>query len=174
MASAVLYFIFSDALVVFEKTNHLVRGQPGSEASAMVFCEFFPCPAGHPLTEEVRERMSASSAFGAEVIGTALLLLVIFCVTDERNQARPQVLTAATIGLTVTLLISLLGPLTMACFNPARDFAPRLFALLAGWGSWPFAVNGWGWLTVYIVAPMLGGLLGGGLYRLFFKANYAH
>lgn len=48
---------------------------------------------------------------------------MFLCVTDERNQARPQGLTAATIGLTVTLLISLLGPLTMACFNPVRDFA---------------------------------------------------
>jgi len=36
--------------------------------------------------------------------------LVIFCTTDARNAARPQVLTAATIGLTITLLISLLGP----------------------------------------------------------------
>ena len=116
--------------------------------------------------------MSALAAFGAEVIGTAVLLLVIFCVTDERNKARPQVLTAATIGLTVTLLISLLGPLTMACFNPARDFAPRVFSSVAGWGALPFAVNGYGWLTVYVLAPLLGGLLGGAVYRVFFKANY--
>ena len=94
----------------------------------MVFGEFFPSPGGHPLTAEARARMSPVAAFGAEVIGTAILLLVIFCVTDERNKARPQMLTAATIGLTVTLLISLLGPLTMACFNPARDLAPRVFS----------------------------------------------
>lgn len=29
----------------------------------------------------------------------AILLLVIFCVTDERNKSRPQILTATTIGL---------------------------------------------------------------------------
>jgi glycerol uptake facilitator protein len=117
--------------------------------------------------------MSSVSAFGAEVIGTAILLLVIFCVTDERNKARPQALTAATIGLTVTLLISLLGPLTMACFNPARDFAPRVFSSLVGWGNVPFTTNGWGWLSVYIVAPFLGGLLDGAIYRAFCKASYA-
>ena len=172
-AAAVLYFIFGDALVAFEKVNHLVRGQPGSEASAMVFGEFFPNPGGHPLTEEVRARISPLAAFGAEVIGTAVLLLVIFCVTDERNKARPHVLTAATIGLTVTLLISLFGPLTMACFNPARDLAPRIFSFMAGWGALPFAVNGHGWLTVYILAPLLGGLLGGGIYRLIFQEGYA-
>lgn len=171
--AVVLYFIFGDALIAFEKTNGIVRGQPGSEASAMVFGEFFPNPGGHPLTSEARARMSASAAFGAEVIGTAILLLVIFCVTDERNKARPHALTAVTIGLTVTLLISLLGPLTMACFNPARDFAPRVFSSLAGWGDVPFATNGWGWLSVYILAPLLGGLLGGATYRAFFKAGFA-
>jgi glycerol uptake facilitator protein len=100
------------------------------------------------------------------------LLLVIFGSTDERNATRPQALTAATIGLTVTLLISLLGPLTMACFNPARDFAPRVFSSLAGWRSVPFTANGLGWLTVYILAPITGGLLGGAIYRVFFRPGY--
>jgi glycerol uptake facilitator protein len=73
----------------------------------------------------------------------------------------------------VTLLISLLGPLTMACFNPARDFGPRLFSSLAGWGKLPFEANGTGWLSVYIVAPLLGGVLGGGIYRAFFRDSYS-
>lgn len=61
----------------------------------------------------------------------------------------------------------------MACFNPARDLAPRVFSALAGWGAVPFQVNGTGWLTVYVVAPILGGLLGGATYRLFFRNAYA-
>lgn len=174
VAAAVLYFVFGDALRAYEQTNSVVRGSAGSEATAMVFGEFFPNPGGKPLLEAGRARMSPGAAFGAEVIGTAVLLLVIFCVTDERNKSRPQILTAATIGLTVTLLISLLGPLTMACFNPARDFAPRVFSSLAGWGTVPFQANGLGWLTVYIVAPLLGGWLGGGVYQVFFKHAYAH
>jgi glycerol uptake facilitator protein len=169
----VLYCIFGDAIGAFEKANNIVRGQAGSEASAMVFGEFFPSPGGRPLTAEARARMSPLAAFAAEVIGTAILLLVVLCVTDERNRARPQILTAATIGLTVTLLISLLGPLTMACLNPARDFGPRVFSSLAGWGGVPFQANGLGWLTVYILAPLLGGLLGGGVYRVFFRPGYA-
>ena len=172
VGAAVLYFVFGDALRVYEQMTSLTRGAPGSEATAMVFGEFFPNPGGKPLTDAVRARMSPGAAFGAEFIGTAVLLLVIFCATDERNPGRPQILTAATIGLTVTLLISLLGPLTMACFNPARDLAPRLFSSLLGWGGVPFQANGYGWLTVYIVAPLLGGLLGGGVYRAIFKPAY--
>jgi glycerol uptake facilitator protein len=164
--------VFGDALREFEKANGIVRGQAGSEASAMVFGEFYPSPGGHPLKPEARLRMSGRAAFGTEVIATAVLLLVIFCATDERNKARPQVLTAATIGLTVTLLISLVGPLTMASFNPARDLGPRMFSALAGWGRVPFRVNGAGWWAVYIVAPLLGGLLGGGIYTAWFRRAY--
>lgn len=172
LASAVLYCVFSDALREYERANHIVRGQAGSEASAMVFGEFFPNPGGLPLTPEKRLRMSTGAAFGTEAVATAVLLLVICCCTDERNQGRPQTLAAATIGLTVTLLISSVGPLTMACFNPARDLGPRVFSVLAGWGAVPFQANGAGWLTVYIVAPILGGLFGGGIYAACFKRAY--
>ncbi len=109
--------------------------------------------------------MSEWRAFFAEAVGTAILLLVIFCATDANNKERPQILTAATIGLTVTLLISLLGPLTMACFNPARDLGPRLFSSVAGWGSLPFTINGSVGFVVYILAPIVGGLFGGAIYR---------
>lgn len=171
-AAALLQVIFGGAIHEFEAKNGIVRGQPGSEASAMVFGEFYPNPEGKPLKDGNPGRMSQGRAFVAEVVGTALLLLVIFGTTDARNQNRPQILTAATIGLTITMLISLLGPLTMACFNPARDLGPRLFSSFAGWGFVPFTANGTGWLTVYIIAPVVGGLLGGGIYRVILRPNY--
>jgi glycerol uptake facilitator protein len=172
VSAAMLYMIFGGAIAEFEAKNGIARGQAGSEASAMVFGEFYPNPMGKPLKETNPQRMSQARAFVAELVGTALLLLVIFCVTDANNRNGPQILTAATIGLTITMLISLLGPLTMACFNPARDLGPRLFSCVAGWGSVPFTANGTGWLVVYIVAPILGGLLGGFIYRVFFGPHY--
>lgn len=172
LAAATLLAIYGDPLAAYEKTNAIIRGKPGSEATAMVFGEYFPSPGGHPLTPETRARMSHSSAFLAEFVSTAVLLLVILSVTDERNGARPQILTAATIGLTVTVLISLVGPLTMACFNPARDLGPRIVSGLAGWGRVAFETNGQGWWTVYVAAPLLGGIAGGGLYTLLLKPAY--
>jgi glycerol uptake facilitator protein len=171
-ASAVLYLIFGGVIADYEGRNHIVRGQTGSEASAMAFGEFYPNPGGKPLPENGEAVMPAWRAFTTEVIGTAILLLVICCTTDPNNKDRPQILTAATIGLTVTLLISLMGPLTMACFNPARDLGPRLFSSLAGWGAIPFTANGSGWFTVYILAPLLGGQVGGMAYHWFFRQNY--
>ena len=172
-AAAVLHGLFAGVLAAYEAAHGIVRGAPGSEASAMIFGEFFPNPGGRPLTEAVRLLVTPGTAFAVEALGTAILVLVILGVTDERNTARPRELTAVTIGLTITLLISLLAPLTQAGFNPARDLAPRVWSALAGWGSVPFAANGAGWLTVYVAAPLLGGQAGGILYRVFFRAAYA-
>ena len=172
LAAAVLYLIFAQPIAHYEAHNAIIRGTPGSEASARVFGVFFPNPGDGGLTRQSHTFMGHAPAFAAEVIGTAILLLVIFAVTDPKNKAVPQSLIPLSIGLTVTILICLLGPLTMASFNPARDFAPRVFSSLAGWGTIPFTANGIGWLTVYIIAPILGGLLGGLAYTKLLKPAY--
>ena len=172
-ASAVLFVMYRGTLLSYEAAHHVVRGAPGSEATAMIFGEFFPNPGGKPFTDEIRLAVSHPAAFFIEFVGTAILMLVILGTTNARNPSRPQILTAATIGLTVTILISLLGPLTMAAFNPARDLAPRLFSAMVGWGQVPFTANGMGWLTVYVIAPILGALGGGAVYRWCFAPHYA-
>ena len=114
-------------------------------------------------------------AFLAELFGTLILGFVVFALTDERNRGKPAAGQAPIfIGLTVAVLISVIAPLTQACFNPARDFGPRLFASLAGWGS--VALPGqddWSWLTVYIVAPILGAACGGGLYEFGIRPAFS-
>jgi glycerol uptake facilitator protein len=173
VASAALYAVYRGVLEAYESSHHIVRGASGSEATAMIFGEFFPNPGGKPLTASARALVSLPTAFLVETLGTGILMLVILGSIDERNTSRPRVLTAATIGLTVTILISLLGPLTMAALNPARDLAPRIFSSMAGWGRVPFDTNGYGWLTVYVLAPVLGAVLGGGIYRFWLAPNYA-
>jgi glycerol uptake facilitator protein len=135
----------------------------------MCYGEYFPSPgplagSSEPCSEEalrrLNETVSEPAAFGAELLGTAILAFVVFAVTDPGNTAGPtQRLAPAMIGLTIAALISFIAPLTQACFNPARDFGPRLFAYLAGWG--PVALpgpRGLGFLTVYILAPVAGAL----------------
>lgn len=174
LASAVLFLTFGGALDRFETANRLVRGDVGSEASAMVFGEFFPNPGGRPLpVAEVYPVVTHTRAFAVEVVGTAALMLVILGLTDPRRRgARPEQ-TPWAVGLTVTLLISLFGPLTMACFNPARDLGPRVFSSLAGWGEVPFRANGAGWFTVYILAPVLGAQLGAFVHKSLLSRAYA-
>ncbi len=37
----------------------------------------------------------------------------------------------------------------------------------------PFTANGLGWLTVYVIAPVVGAIVGGGLYRVLLQPHYA-
>jgi glycerol uptake facilitator protein len=168
-AAAVVYVLNADALQRFEDRTGLIRGEPGSEASAMVFGEFFPNPGARPLARPQAPLALEVRSCLAESCGTALLLLVICSITEESAAARIGALAPWIIGSTITVLICLIAPLTMAGFNPARDLGPRIFSSLAGWGGVPFQANGLGWLTVYILSPIAGGLAGAGLHSLVLR-----
>jgi glycerol uptake facilitator protein len=176
-AAAFLFVLFQPYIDAREKEKHITRGEPGSEITAMCYGEYFPSPgsvstATGPGSDQVvasLERqysmVSEMTAMAAEVMGTLLLALAVFALTDPRNAAAPAArLAPAFLGLTVAVLISVIAPLTQACFNPARDFGPRLFTFFAGWG--PIAIPGprGGFFSVYILAPTVGACLGGGLY----------
>ena len=182
LAAATLFVLFNPYLKAREQEKHVVRGAPGSEITAMCYGEYFPSPgplsnAEGPYSVDVHERLntlvSEPTAFLAELLGTLVLAMVVFAVTDERNSAGPPGgLAPVFIGLTVAALISVIAPLTQACFNPARDFGPRLFASLAGWGSIALpGTRGAGFLTVYIIAPILGAIIGSGLYERVIKTQ---
>lgn len=168
-AAAMVYLLFGGAIQRFESQNGIERGKPGSEASAMVFGEYYPNPGAKPLTEGASAVVPHWRAIAAEFFGTALLALAIFGFTNRENKSGPAAITALAIGFTLTTLICIFAPLTMAGFNPARDLAPRVFSSLVGWGSLPFTVNGIGWLTVYVLAPcggaFLGAVIADGVYR---------
>ena len=55
--------------------------------------------------------------------------------------------------------------------NPARDFGPRLFTAVAGWGGSVFTAAG-NWWWVPIVAPMIGGVLGAFVYDFFVGSRF--
>jgi glycerol uptake facilitator protein len=179
VAAALLFVLFQPFLGAREQQRGVERGRPGSEVTAMCYGEYFPSPGGvsadNSLTtaeavvrelEKQREQFGAGPAFLAELVGTLLLALVVFALSDDRNFAAPAArLGPVFIGLTVAILISVLAPLTQACFNPARDFGPRLVAWAVGWGE--VALPGPrppSFFTVYILAPVLGAVAGGGLY----------
>lgn len=184
LAAGLLFVLFGPQLAAKEKEKLVTRGEPGSVVTAMCYGEYFPNPGGLAAGDEPysvekhakwRELASPTVAFLAEVFGTLILAFVVFALTDERNRGQPAAGQAPIfIGLTVAVLISVIAPLTQACFNPARDFGPRLFARLAGWGE--VALPGqdeWSWLTVYILAPILGAAVGGGLYEFVIRPAYS-
>jgi glycerol uptake facilitator-like aquaporin len=161
----VILAVFGSFLAHFEAKEGLIRGAPGSERAAMIFGEYFPNPAIFGTGAEVQALVSPVGAMLVEALGTGVLVFVIFALSDPDNTAAPApMLVPFFIGFTVAVLISLFAPVTQAGWNPARDFGPRLVALLAGFGS--VAIPGpQGGFWIYIVGPLLGGPFGGLLYE---------
>src|SRR5579863_7297687 len=103
------------------------------------------------------------AGFLDQLVGTGLLVLLIFAITDEFNVPPGANLAPAMIGLVVVAIGMSFGGMHGYAINPARDFGPRLFTAVAG-----FKNNG---LTdgnkvfwVPIVGPILGGILGAAAY----------
>jgi len=101
-------------------------------------------------------KYSTQSAFIGEAVFTFLFLLVIFATTAKR--ASPSMAGLA-IGLTLVLIHFVLIPITGTSVNPARSLGPAVFA-----GGKAF-----GQLWLFIVAPIVGGLVAAVFYRLVFE-----
>lgn len=140
-------------------------GAEGSQKLAMIFSCYYPNPGIVGTTPADLARMSSGQAFGTEVVLILLLLLMILALGDENSPGVPTAnLAPFFIGLTVAVIVGIGAPLTMDAINPVRDFGPRLLAWLVGFGKIAFPGprgNEW-W--IYIMAPVVGGLLGGIIY----------
>jgi glycerol uptake facilitator protein len=157
-AGLVLYALFNPSIVAFEATHRIVRGTPDSMNVAKMFGEYYQLP-GSPAV------VSMPLAMGAEAIGTFLLVLMIFSLTEGCNLGRPDDrLAPLFIGLSVSSAICLIAPLTQAGLNPARDFGPRVVAWIFGWGPAAFPDRHGGFFFVYILAPVIGALVAGLLF----------
>ena len=169
LAGVTVLMVFGPAISHFEQINGLVRGADGSQLSAMVFGEYFPNPDVYGTDQSVTSIISPVGAAFVEGFGTAILVLVIFSLTDRRNAGlSTKNMTPLLIGFTVAALICVFAPLTQAGWNPARDFGPRLVAFFAGWGdiAIPGPSNGF-W--VYIVGPLIGGPVGAAVHQYLIR-----
>jgi len=138
------------ALVFWNYHPAFLRADPQLDHTAGVFTTFPAFP----------DLMSAGLL--DQTIGTALLLLMIFAITDERNQP-PANLGPILIGLIVVAIGMSFGGMHGYAINPARDFGPRLFTVVAGFKN-NGLTDGARVFWVPIVGPIVGGLIGGAVY----------
>jgi aquaporin Z len=92
------------------------------------------------------------SCFITEVVMTTMFLFIIMGST---HGSAPVGFAPIAIGLGLTLIHLVSIPVTNTSVNPARSIGPALFA-----GGWAL-----GQLWLFIVAPIIGGILGGVIYR---------
>jgi MIP family channel proteins len=145
--AALTFLTYREAFDAFDGGTRQVSGPRGT---AGIFATY-PQPF-----------LSIGGGFVDQLFGTALLLLVLFALADRRNAA-PASGGPVLVGALVAAIGMSFGFNSGYAINPARDLGPRLFTALAGWGGEVFrAGNGWWWVP--IVAPCVGGIVGGLVY----------
>ncbi len=139
------------ALVFVNYREAFQKFDPALEKTAGIFATFPAFPAA-PM-----------AGLFDQVLGTAILLFLVFAVIDEHNNPSPAYFTPLLVGLIVVAIGMSFGPMHGYAINPARDFGPRLFTVLAGFRN-NGLTDGTGVFWVPIAGPLLGGLLGAAAY----------
>jgi MIP family channel proteins len=157
VASVVVFVTYREAIRAFDGGVRQVLGPQGTAGIWATYPQPF---------------LSTIGGVVDQIVGTALLVAVIFGITDSRNSPAPAGLAPVVVGMLVVLIGATFGFNSGYAINPARDFGPRLFTAVGGWGGEVFrAGNGWWWVPV--VAPCVGGILGGWIYDAFVGHHFA-
>ena len=152
-SAALVYFLYSSLFADYELANGIVRGSEESLATAGVFSTY------------AHASLTNMQAFAVEFMITAVLMAGILAIGDDNNGTANGALSALLIGLLIAVIGASFGPLTGFAMNPARDFGPKLFAFLAGWGEVALTgarSNPYFWVP--IVAPITGAMAGAWTY----------
>ncbi|OBZ87904.1 Aquaporin-9 [Choanephora cucurbitarum] len=148
--AALLYAMIEPAISQFDHGDRQILGELGT---AGIFGTYPPLYVG------------IGSAIASEVVGTALLLLVIM-VSGHPNNLPFRTVQGVMIAAGVVAISLGLGYTSGFSINPARDLGPRLFTAIAGWGHEVFTVHHY-YALVPMFAPFLGGLIGGLVFTVF-------
>ncbi|MGO2257965.1 MAG: MIP/aquaporin family protein [Hafnia alvei] len=153
-AAALVYGLYHNLFVDFEQANHIVRGSVASLDQAGVFSTY---PNPH---------ISVGQAFLVETVITAILMCLILALTDDGNGIQRGPLAPLLIGILIAVIGASMGPLTGFALNPARDFGPKIFAYVAGWGEVAFTgARDIPYFLVPIFGPIVGACIGAFGYR---------
>ena len=115
--------------------------------------------------------VSITNAFFDQVVGTAILVFVIFALTTVTNNPPLANMGPLIVGILVVGLGMAWGVNAGYAINPARDFGPRLATLVSGYGSALNDQNGYPYFWVPIVGPLVGGLIGGGIFKFLIESH---
>jgi glycerol uptake facilitator protein len=162
VGAALVYLVYHQAIASFEAANNITRGTLGGTAdSTPTFSIFATFPAPYFGSSMI-------GPFIDQIVGTAFLLVFVLALTDERNQPPKANLAPLLVGLAVAAIGMSFGANAGYAINPARDFGPRFFAWLAGWGEVALpGVHGYVWVP--IIGPLVGGVIGAVVYDLFIR-----
>ena len=144
-------------LVRWNYTEVIAKFDPGHTIKSQGIFSTLPGNGSAPVSD--------MGALRDQIIGTAILLFLVFAITDLKNSAPLANLAPLIIGLLVVAIGMAWGTDAGYAINPARDFGPRLAAFFTGYGTTFRDQYGHLYFWVPIIGPLIGGLVGGGLYK---------
>jgi glycerol uptake facilitator protein len=161
VGAALVYLVYHNAIDNFDTVNHITKGQPNSVGTYSTFATF-PAPYFH----------SWFGPFIDQLVGTFFLALFVFAVTDEYNLPVGSNMGPWIVGMIVMAVGISFGANAGYAINPARDFGPRIFAWIAGWGKVAFPgdyvhISTYFWIP--IIGPLVGAAIAAFVYDIFVR-----
>lgn len=162
LASVVIFATYYEAIDAFDGGKRSAYGNVSS--------------TGHIFTTFPQHHVSIYGVFLDQLVASSLLCYSILAVQDENGINTPKSLQPITLALLITAICVAFG-FNCNIFLPTRDFPPRVFISLAGYGRDAFRPLYWNyWWVGGLLAPHLGALLGCWLYYItvghFYLGNF--
>jgi glycerol uptake facilitator protein len=167
VGAALVFLVYNNAINHFDQVGHcvgaagackpIVKGTPASLGTYSTFATF-PAPYFHSFIGPLID----------QIVGTFFLALFVWAITDEFNQPVGSNMGPFMVGMVVMAIGISFGANAGYAINPARDFGPRVFAWIAGWGKLALPgnygnVNDYFWIP--IVGPLIGAAIASYLYE---------
>ncbi len=157
VGAAIVYLDYFKAIDAWNVANHVASRAASSGMTTFSIFATFPAKyfGGQMFWP-----------FLDQIIGTFFLLLFVLAIIDALNVGVQANMGPFMIGMAVAAIGMSFGVNAGYAINPARDFGPRLFAWLEGWGANAFAgPHGYWWVP--IIGPLVGGVIAVYVYRWF-------
>jgi len=167
VGAALVFLVYNNAINHFDQVGHcgtvlkgckpIVKGTAASLGTYSTFATF-PAPYFHSFLGPLID----------QIVGTFFLALFVWAITDEFNLPVGSNMTPFMVGMVVMAIGISFGANAGYAINPARDFGPRVFAWIAGWGKEALPgnygnVNDYFWIP--IVGPLIGAAIASYLYE---------
>jgi glycerol uptake facilitator protein len=159
VGAALVYLVYNAAISNYDTTHHIVKGSLASVSTYSTFATF-PAQYFHTVWGPLID----------QIVGTFFLVLFIWAVSDEYNSPVRSGLAPLVVGMVVLAVGVSFGANAGYAINPARDFGPRMFAWIAGWGKVAFPGD-YGNINTYFWIPIVGPLIGGALASIVYDVG---
>jgi glycerol uptake facilitator protein len=156
VGAALVFLVYNNAINNFDQVNHIVKGTAKSVGTYSTFATF-PAPYFHNFLGPLID----------QIVGTFFLALFVWAITDEYNQPVESNMAPFMVGMVVMAIGISFGANAGYAINPARDFGPRIFAWIAGWGKVAFPGD-YGNVNTYFWIPIIGPLIGAALASVLY------